>query len=141
MCRHGGIAERRRKAPLAGHGPEARCASAELDKIPAKNERPVRGDNRTGQAIWALGVDGRSRRIQPRWGGINAPTPILSAQRRQTFKPPPIFLGLLAGTFGDYRAAVGRVEVAPPDHAAYASGWYRGPRPTPRSLKASQRPE
>src|SRR6516165_4480523 len=27
------------------------------------NERPVRGDNRTGQAIWALGVDGRSRRI------------------------------------------------------------------------------
>src|SRR6202046_1951154 len=38
------------------------------------NERPVRGDNRTGQAIWALGVDGRSRRIQPRWGGITAPT-------------------------------------------------------------------
>src|SRR6202022_3872408 len=41
-----------------------------------KNERPVRGDNRTGQAIWALGVDGRSRRIQPRWGGITAPTSI-----------------------------------------------------------------
>jgi hypothetical protein len=40
------------------------------------NERPVRGDNRTGQAIWALGVDGRSRRIQPRWGGIAAPTDI-----------------------------------------------------------------
>src|SRR3984885_13445695 len=40
----------------------------------AGNERPVRGDNRTGQAIWALGVDGRSRRIQPRWGGITAPT-------------------------------------------------------------------
>jgi len=39
-----------------------------------QNERPVRGDNRTGQAIWALGVDGRSRRIQPRWGGITAPT-------------------------------------------------------------------
>jgi hypothetical protein len=29
----------------------------------AKNERPVRGDNRTGQAIRALGVDGRSRLI------------------------------------------------------------------------------
>jgi hypothetical protein len=29
----------------------------------AKNERPVRGDIRTGQAIWAHGVDGRSRRI------------------------------------------------------------------------------
>jgi hypothetical protein len=41
-----------------------------------QNERPVRGDNRTGQAIWALGVDGRSRRIQPRWGGITAPTQI-----------------------------------------------------------------
>jgi hypothetical protein len=34
-------------------------------KAGAENERPVRGDNRTGQAIWALGVDGRSRRIQP----------------------------------------------------------------------------
>lgn len=42
----------------------------------SKNERPVRGDNRTGQAIWALGVDGRSRRIRPRWGGITAPTSI-----------------------------------------------------------------
>jgi hypothetical protein len=30
-----------------------------------EKKRPVRGDNRTGQAIWALGVDGRSRRIQP----------------------------------------------------------------------------
>jgi hypothetical protein len=42
----------------------------------SQDERPVRGDNRTGQAIWALGVDGRSRRIQPRWGGITAPTDI-----------------------------------------------------------------
>src|ERR1700722_13887476 len=31
----------------------------------SETKRPVRGDNRTGQAIWALGVDGRSRRIQP----------------------------------------------------------------------------
>jgi hypothetical protein len=29
----------------------------------AEKKRPVRGDNRTGQAIWALGVDGRSRLI------------------------------------------------------------------------------
>jgi hypothetical protein len=28
-----------------------------------KKKRPVRGDNRTGRAIWALGVDGRSRLI------------------------------------------------------------------------------
>ena len=34
-------------------------------KKDAERKRPVRGDNRTGQAIWALGVDGRSRRIQP----------------------------------------------------------------------------
>jgi hypothetical protein len=34
-------------------------------KSSAEKKRPVRGDNRTGQAIWALGVDGRSRRIQP----------------------------------------------------------------------------
>src|SRR4051794_31559876 len=39
-----------------------------------KNERPARGDNRAGQAIPGAGVDGRSRRIQPRWGGITAPT-------------------------------------------------------------------
>nr|GAJ34064.1 hypothetical protein BDOA9_0132620 [Bradyrhizobium sp. DOA9] len=28
-----------------------------------QKKRPVRGDNRTGRAIWALGVDGRSRLI------------------------------------------------------------------------------
>lgn len=32
-------------------------------KTSAQKKRPVRGDNRTGQAIWALGVDGRSRLI------------------------------------------------------------------------------
>ena len=44
------------------------CSRAERCKADFQNaqkERPVRGDNRTGQAIWALGVDGRSRRIQP----------------------------------------------------------------------------
>jgi hypothetical protein len=39
--------------------------AASSKKNCARNDRPVRGDNRTGQAIWALGVDGRSRRIQP----------------------------------------------------------------------------
>src|ERR1700720_3513400 len=64
------------------------------------NERPVRGDNRTGQAIWALGVDGRSRRIQPRWGGITAPTHIgrrRAAPRSNRFA---IFLTFLAGIPG-----------------------------------------
>src|SRR5258707_3261754 len=34
-------------------------------KMLSEKKGPVRGDNRTGQAILALGVDGRSRRIQP----------------------------------------------------------------------------
>jgi hypothetical protein len=42
----------------------------------AQNERPARGDNRTGQAIWALGVDGRSRRIQPHGEGLPLPRSI-----------------------------------------------------------------
>jgi hypothetical protein len=50
------------------------------------NERPARGDNRAGQAIWALGVDGRSRRIQPRWGELSAPTVSLSPIGDPTFK-------------------------------------------------------
>jgi hypothetical protein len=35
---------------------------ASRNRMPQK-KRPVRGDNRTGRAIWALGVDGRSRLI------------------------------------------------------------------------------
>ena len=68
-----------------------------LEMIAPRNERPVRGDNRTGQAIWALGVDGRSRRIQPRWGGITAPTLYWSRQGRRTFKAPANFFNFLAG--------------------------------------------
>jgi len=39
-------------------------AAAGYGRSLAEKQRPVRGDNRTGQAIWALGVDGRSRQIQ-----------------------------------------------------------------------------
>src|ERR1700691_2641623 len=64
----------------------------------SQNERPVRGDNRTGQAIWgawggwALAPDtasmGRDYRSHQHW----------SRHRRRTFKPPAIFFGLfLAG--------------------------------------------
>src|SRR6516225_5039332 len=52
----------------------------------AENERPVRGDSRTGQAIWALGVDGRSRRIQPSMGRDDRSTLNWSRQARRTFK-------------------------------------------------------
>ena len=62
----------------------------------ARNERPVRGDNRTGQAIWALGVDGRSRRIQPRWGGITAPTHIGRSRVGARSKRRAIFFVFLA---------------------------------------------
>jgi hypothetical protein len=71
-----------------------------------QNERPVRGDNRTGQAIRALGVDGRSRRIQPRWGGMTAPTHISRGWVAGRSKRAAIFLTFFAGYFrANYRAA------------------------------------
>src|ERR1700730_9988285 len=65
----------------------------------AGNERPVRGDNRTGQAIWALGVDGRSRLIHPRWGGITAPTHSSRSRGATRSNPPAIFLRFWPGIF------------------------------------------
>ena len=63
----------------------------------AGNERPVRGDNRTGQAIWALGVDGRSRRIQPM--GRDYRSHINKSQHpRRTFKTAGDFFNFLFGT-------------------------------------------
>jgi len=67
---------RHRLSVLTESGPAARKASGTIRqtsgprrglflKTFSERKRPVRGDNRTGQAIWALGVDGRSRRIQP----------------------------------------------------------------------------
>jgi hypothetical protein len=64
-----------------------------------RNERPVRGDNRTGQAIWALGMDGRSRQIQPRWGGITPPTCIVSREGRCAFKRSGDFFGSFGAVF------------------------------------------
>src|SRR6476619_2026189 len=63
------------------------------------NERPVRGDNRTGQAIWALGVDGRSRRIQPRWGGKTAPTYIGRGRVAERSNASADFFDFVAGIF------------------------------------------
>src|SRR5439155_24334192 len=65
-------------------------------KAGAENERPVRGDNRTGQAIWALGVDGRSRLIQPM--GRDYRSHIDKSQHpRRTFKTPGDFFNLVSG--------------------------------------------
>jgi hypothetical protein len=88
----------------ARHGDERKaCASKParhrarrgfLQKPGAENERPVRGDNRTGQAIWALGVDGRSRRIQPM--GRDYRSHINKSQHpRRTFKTPGNFFNLV----------------------------------------------
>ena len=76
----------------------SRCGDCRKDS--ARNERPVRGDNRTGQAIWALGVDGRSRRIQPRWGGITAPTYIGRSRVGARSKDRAIFLTFCQGFCG-----------------------------------------
>src|ERR1700751_6125000 len=59
----------------------------------AENKRPDRGDNRSGRAIRALGVDGRSRLIQL-WGGKTAPTLHWSPPGILTFKRRGIFLTL-----------------------------------------------
>jgi hypothetical protein len=68
-----------------------------FQKPGAENERPVRGDNRTGQAIWALGVDGRSRRIQPM--GRDYRSHIDKSQHpRRTFKTPADFFNPVFGT-------------------------------------------
>jgi len=75
-----------------------RARKVRLNKIKrlGKNERPVRGDNRTGQAIWALGVDGRSRRIQPM--GRDYRSHINKSQHpRRTFKTSGDFFNLLFG--------------------------------------------
>src|SRR6476660_869328 len=72
----------------------------------AENERPVRGDNRTGQAIWALGVDGRSRRIQPM--GRDYRSHINKSQHPcRTFKRRTIFLRRCSGRLSQKRCAAG----------------------------------
>jgi hypothetical protein len=82
-------------------------------KISAQNERPVRGDNRTGQAIWALGVDGRSRRIQPM--GRDYRSHINKSQHpRRTFKTSgdffnPLF-GMIAGKITAQHAILRRLQ-------------------------------
>jgi hypothetical protein len=99
----------------------------------SSNERPVRGDNRTGQAIWALGVDGRSRRIQPRWGGITAPTHIGRRRAAARSNRPAIFLTFSARNFGRIFAGFwteiycAAARLAPPaadlSDAMVAAGW------------------
>jgi hypothetical protein len=73
------------------------------------NERPARGDNRAGQAKWALGVDGRSRRIQPRLGGLTAPTVSLSPMGDPTFKAASRFFSAVPNGASRPFGTVGRL--------------------------------
>jgi hypothetical protein len=76
--------------------PQSRARRGVFQKPASENERPVRGDNRTGQAIWALGVDGRSRRIQPMGRDYRSHTD-KSQHPRRTFKTPGDFFNLVFG--------------------------------------------
>jgi hypothetical protein len=89
-------------------------------KAGAENERPVRGDNRTGQAIWALGVDGRSRRIQPM--GRDYRSHIDKSQHpRRTFKTPGDFFNPVFGAIAAKIAA---------QHAILRRLWPISPTPS-----------
>jgi len=112
------------------HAGDGRFRSAQARNA-RQNERPVRGDNRTGQAIWALGVDGRSRQIQPRWGGITAPTSNWSRQGCRTFKTTDDFFNSFGSRFGGKIIARrgGRARQQP----TCQTPWLRQVRPRPWS--------
>src|SRR6478672_13282948 len=112
-CRHGGIAE---GCNYASAAPESRFRQLERRNYPQKRKTRPGGQPDGSSHMGALGVDGRSRRIQPRWGGITAPTAIVSRQGRSTFKPTLDFFNSLAGRFctENYRAA-GRSASPPAD--------------------------
>src|ERR1700691_2641624 len=54
----------------------SRSRLTEVLEMSAKTKDPSGGTTGRVKPYGALGVDGRSRRIQPRWGGITAPTNI-----------------------------------------------------------------
>ena len=94
---HGKIAYHAIKRKTCAGGLRGKRKRRSLFQKPgAENERPVRGDNRTGQAIWALGVDGRSRRIQPM--GRDYRSHIDKSQHpSRTFKTPGDFFNPVFG--------------------------------------------
>src|SRR6202790_5371133 len=117
------------------HGCAARRCASEiavagmtLAKARPKNERPVRGDNRTGQAIWALGMDGRSRRIQPRWGGITTPTCMGRGKPAARSNVSRIFLAFGRKFWTENYCAAARLASPGADFSgATADGWSKAP--------------
>src|SRR5712664_1902962 len=87
--------------------PESRFRQAERRKYPQKRKTRPGGQPDGSSHMGALGVDGRSRRIQPRWGGITAPTDIMSREGRRMFKRTWDFFNFFGGRFWpeNYRAA------------------------------------
>src|SRR5258706_7888946 len=81
--RHGAVAG---GCMYASGAPESRFRQAERRRCPQKRKTRRGGQPDGSSHMGALGVDGRSRRIQPRWGGITAPTDIMSREGRRTFK-------------------------------------------------------
>src|SRR5258705_1464692 len=133
--RHGGVAEGCKYASAAPESPISSSGAAELSQ--KRKTRP--GGQPDGSShMGALGVDGRSRRIQPRWGGITAPTDIVSRQGRSTFKRTWDFFELFCGRFWpeNYRAA-GRSTSPTADLSdAMAAGGCIGARATGAACRA-----
>src|SRR5215472_8324427 len=99
------------------------CRGVRSWKNRVENKRPDRGDNRSGQAIWALGVDGRSRLIQL-WGGITAPTPIGRRGDAPRSRRRSIFLTVRQGVLTRKLIARLRQPAAPVnDPPAYATAF------------------
>ena len=123
--RHGGVAEGCNSASAA---PESRFRQAELRNYLQKRKTRPGGQPDGSSHMGALGVDGRSRRIQPRWGGITAPTVIVSRQDRSTFKPTSEFFYLFGRGFWteNYRPAGDPASpTADLSDAMAAGGWFR----------------
>lgn len=124
---HSGMVELQGAANTQARLPKADFRQAERRKHPQKRKTRPGGQPDGSSHMGALGVDGRSRRIQPRWGGITAPTVIVSREGRGTFKRTSDFFNFFGGRFWteNYRAA-GRT--APPtadfSDAMAAGGWF-----------------
>src|SRR6266446_4917743 len=80
--------------------PESRFRQAERRKYPQKRKTRPGGQPDGSSHMGALGVDGRSRRIQPRWGGITAPQILCRGRVAARSNGLGIFLTFLAGDFG-----------------------------------------
>ena len=94
------MAQSQRAATAVARSRKADFVKRSGADIPQNRKTRPGGQPDGSRAIWALGVDGRSRRIQPRWGGITAPTDIVSREARQSSNGPAIFLTFWRGIFG-----------------------------------------